>query len=275
MPGDGLHLAAAGGGQLGLALDRVVLEVLDPDQGRGQLIGTQIGGGLFLGGLIVRPDDQRGPRLVDQDAVGLVDDRVMVGALDRRLGLGVITTAQERLLERLARGVATELQPLQLVAEEVEAELLAGAVGDVAGIRRPAIAVGLPRLDAADGHPKQAVNRRHPIGVALGQVVVDRDNVDAFALERVQVRRQGGDQGLPLAGLHLGDRAEVDGRAADELDVVMPLLDGPFGRLAHQGEGLDEQGVERVPLPGSQLEGMAPLLQVVVALRARAPAQER
>ena len=82
LAGDGLNLAAAGGGQLGLALQRVVLVVLDADQRRRELVGPVVGGGLFLGRLVVGPDDQRRSRLVDQDAVGLVDDREIVGALD-------------------------------------------------------------------------------------------------------------------------------------------------------------------------------------------------
>ena len=165
---------------------------------------------------------------------------------------------QEGLLERLAVRVAAELELLQLVAEEVEAELLAGPVGDVAGIRLAAIAVGLAGLDAADGHPQQLVDRRHPFGVAFGEVVVDGDDVDPLALQGVEVRRQGGDEGLALAGLHLGDGAVVDGRAADELDVVMPLADRPLGGLADQGEGLDQQAVQRVALAGAEPERVAP-----------------
>ena len=156
MAGDGLDLAAAGGVQLGLALGRVVLEVLDPDEGRGQLVGAVVGGGLFLGRLVVGPDDQRGPRLVDQDAVGLVDDREVVGALDGHLRLGVARRGRGRPARTSCGGVAAELEPLQLVAEEVEAELLAGAVGDVAGVGRAAVAVGLAGLDAADGHARAA-----------------------------------------------------------------------------------------------------------------------
>ena len=146
-------------------------------------------------------------------------------------------------------GVA-ELEPLELVAEEVEAELLAGPVGDVAGIGGAAGAVGLAGLDAADGQPEQLVDRRHPLGVAAGQVVVDRDDVDALAGQGVEEGRHGGDQRLALAGLELGDALVVDGDAAQDLDVEMPLADRPLGRLADQGEGLEQQAVERIPLLG-------------------------
>jgi len=41
----------------------------------------------------------------------------------------------------------------------------------------------------------------HPLGVALGQVVVHRDHVHAVAGQRIQVAREGRDQRLALAGL--------------------------------------------------------------------------
>ena len=62
-------------------------------------------------------DDERRPRLVDEDAVDLVDDREVVSALHHR-----------RELE------------LHVVAQVVEAELVVGAVGDVGSRRRPAAA---------------------------------------------------------------------------------------------------------------------------------------
>jgi hypothetical protein len=58
-------------------------------------------------------DDQRGARLVDQDRVDLVDDRVIVAALNH---FGALI--------------------LHVVAQIVEAELVVGRVGYVAGIGR-------------------------------------------------------------------------------------------------------------------------------------------
>jgi len=49
----------------------------------------------------------------------------------------------------------------------------------------------------------------HPFGVAGRQVVVDGDEVDALAGQPVEIGRQCGDERLALAGLHLGDPAEV------------------------------------------------------------------
>ena len=60
-------------------------------------------------------------------------------------------------------------------------------------------------LDDADRHPEEAVDPAHPLGVASRQVVVDRDDVDALAFERVEVRGQRRDERLAFARLHLGD----------------------------------------------------------------------
>ena len=100
--------------------------------------------------------------------------------------------------------------------------------------------------DDADGEAEEAVDAAHPFGVAAGEVVVDGDDVDALALEGVEVDRQGGDQRLAFAGLHLGDLALVQDHAALELDVEVPLAERPLGRLAHRGEGLDQQVVQRL-----------------------------
>ena len=83
----------------------------------------------------------------------------------------------------------------------------------------------------------------HPFRVAGRQVVVDGDHVHAVAGESVEIARQGGDQGLALAGLHLGHPAEVQRGSTHQLHVVVPLSDLARGGLAHHGEGLDQQVV--------------------------------
>ena len=76
------------------------------------------------------------------------------------------------------------------------------------------------------------VDRPHPLGVAPGQVVVDRDHVGALAGERVQVGGQRGHQGLALAGRHLRDLPGVEHHAAHQLDVEVAHVDGPARGLA-------------------------------------------
>ena len=104
----------------------------------------------------------------------------------------------------------------------------------------------------------------HPFGVEPGEIVIDGDEMHALAAETVEVAGQGRDEGLALPRLHLGDPAEMEGRAAHQLHVEVALADDPGGGLAYDGKGLDEQVVEL----GSVLEALAevtgPAPQLVV-----------
>ena len=97
----------------------------------------------------------------------------------------------------------------------------------------------------------------HPLRVAAGEVVVDRDEVHAAPGQRVEVQRQRGDEGLAFAGRHLGDPALVQHDAADELHVVRHHVPDevvpdhhdrgaqqPAAGFANGGEGLGEKLVE-------------------------------
>ena len=104
-------------------------------------------------------------------------------------------------------------------------------------------------------HPEPVEDAPVPLGVALGQVVVDGDEVDADAGERVEVERRGGDERLSLTGLHLGDVALVEDDAAHHLHVEHALLRLAPARLAHGGEGLEDELVERLAV-------LVPLLEL-------------
>ena len=166
-------------------------------------------------------DDQRRARFVDQDRVDFIDDGVDMAALNHILH-----------------------PVLHVVAQIVEAEFVVGAVGDVAVVGLLALLVVEAVHDDAGGQAEEAVDLAHPFGVALGEVVVDGHDVHAAAGNGVEVDRRGGDQGLAFAGFHFGDLAFVQDHAADQLDVKMALADHPAGRLAHRGEGRDQDVIE-------------------------------
>ena len=107
----------------------------------------------------------------------------------------------------------------------------------------------------------------HPFAVAAGQVVVDGDDVDALALEGVEVGRQRGDEGFAFAGDHLGDVAAVQDDAAEDLHVEVPHVLGAAAGLAAGGERLGQQVVELCALgqPFAQLRRHR--LQLLVAER--------
>ena len=121
--------------------------------------------GRLLGGA---GDDERRAGLVDQDGVDFVHDAEPVVALD---------------LVFFAGGHA-------VVAEVIEAKLAGGAIGDVAAIHLAAEIGRHLLLDTADGDPEETVEVPHPLGVAAGEVVVDRHELGVATAERVQVERQ-------------------------------------------------------------------------------------
>lgn len=84
----------------------------------------------------------------------------------------------------------------------------------------------------------------HPLRIAFGQVVVDRDDVHALAGQRVEVGGKHAGQGLALTGLHLRDIAEVQRRTAHHLDVEVTLAQHPPGGFAGHRERLGQQVVE-------------------------------
>ena len=215
------------------------LHLLDPDLGERHraglfvllviLVGEQrdqlVHPDIVLGRVLGRAgNDQRRPRLVDQDRVDLVDDSVV------ERPVGHVLAAK-----------------LHVVAQIVEAQFVVGAVGDVAGIGLLVPLVAEAVDDASDAETQERVDLPHPFGVALGEVVVDGDHVHPLAGQRVEIDRQGGDQGLALAGLHFRDHAAVQHDAAHQLDVEVALAEGALGRFANGGEGVDHEVVELFP----------------------------
>ncbi len=121
-------------------------------------------------------------------------------------------------------------------------------------------------LNAADLHAQSFVDRPHPVGVALGEVVVHRGQVGALAFQRGEIQRQRGGERLAFAGLHLDDRVVMHGRPAQELHVEVPHVELPPARFAHQRERLDQQPIERLAAAGAVAQRKARLLQVEVVL---------
>ncbi len=187
---------------------------------------VDLGGGLRLAG-----DDQRRPCLVDQDRVDLVHDRVAVTALDDPF-------------ERDGH----------VVAQVVEAELGVRAVGDLGVVGLFSLGERHHVLDEGGAHAELLVDRPHPACVALREIVVDRDQVNAVARERVQVEGLRRHERLTFTGLHLCDVALVEDDAAHHLDVEWPLTERPLRGLANGRIGVEEQLLERLAVVVTLLE---------------------
>ena len=199
-----------------LFIDR---EVLVLDQPRQNLCKLPVEFGRIV---TLSADDERRARFVDQDRVDFVDDRV-----------------HERALHHVFD------PPCHVVTQVVEADLVVRHIGDVGFVGRAAGGRVHVVLDHADRQAEESVERRHPLGVTLGKVIVDRDDVNARAGQRVEVRGKRGDQRLALAGPHLGDFAFVQHGAADDLNVEMAHLQRTLPGFASDRERFGQQVVQR------------------------------
>ena len=112
-----------------------------------------------------------------------------------------------------------------VVAEVVETKLVVGTKGDIGLVGAAALlAVGLVLVDTIDGEAVELIERAHPLGVALGEVVIDCDDVDTIARESVEEDGERGDEGLTLTRGHLGDLALMKHLTTKDLDVVVDHL---------------------------------------------------
>ncbi len=148
--------------------------------------------------------------------------------------------------------------PRHVVAQVVEAELVVRPVGDVGVVLLAPHGGRLARDDRSGRHAEGAVDAAHEVGLVGREEVVDRDDVDALAGDRIEIGGQGGDERLALTGLHLGDVAQVKSRTAHDLHVVVSLAECALGRFAHRRERLGHQLVERRTgfVAGAQLGGL-------------------
>ena len=188
-------------------------------------------------------NDERSPRVVDQDGVDLVHDRVVVAALHE------------------LRGFARHV-----VAQVVKTKLVVGSKGDVGQIGLPArLGVGAVLVNALDAEAVELVERTHPLGVALRQVVVDRDDVHAASAQGIEVDGQRGDQGFALTGGHFGNAPLVQHDAAKQLHVVVHHVPSdfvargkpavvPHGGVALKAHGVESAGELAVPIFGRNFQ---------------------
>ena len=149
-------------------------------------------------------NDQRRPRLVDEDAVHLVNYPVIELALDA-----------------LVYGYR------HVVAQVIKAELIVRPVSDVGGVSFFPFGVIHVVLDDPDFQSEEPVYRPHPFAVALGQVIVDGHDVRSLAFESVKVDGERRDKCFSFSRFHLGDLSLMKDNSADKLDVKVPQARGP------------------------------------------------
>ena len=101
-----------------------------------------------------------------------------------------------------------------IVAKVIETKFVIGPISDIGGVRLAAFIVIETMDDAANAHADALINTAHPFGIAAGEIIIDGDDVDAFAGQGIEVYRQGRDQGFSFPGFHFGDFALMEDNSA-------------------------------------------------------------
>ena len=147
--------------------------------------------------------DQRCGRLIEQHAVGFVDDGACQAPLQQLCV--VVVDAEQTPSETRAERLTLGLPQQQLVVEIVESELVARSIGNVAAIGEPLFGQGGIRTDESHGQPQAFEHGSEAFGIAPREVVVDRHDVHASAGERVEYGGKEGDECFSFTRLHLDD----------------------------------------------------------------------
>ena len=134
----------------------------------------------FVDRLVLRRQDQRRTRIVNEDAVGLVDDGVVKTAQDETF---VARSAAAHSLEREMHS-ATSLRHCDAVSEIVEGELLVAAIGDRSRVGLTTLGRGHALRDATDGQAEKLVNRTHFLGIAFTEIVAYGDDAHRMTRQR-------------------------------------------------------------------------------------------
>ena len=113
-------------------------------------------------------NNQRRPRLVDQDAVHLVDDRIKVPALN--------------LVLRRGRH--------SVIPQIIKTKLRTRSIGDITRILSSSFRLRLPVLQASHRQSKLPVHLPHPVRIPSRQIIVHRHDVHSLTGKRIQIGRQ-------------------------------------------------------------------------------------
>ena len=98
--------------------------------------------------------------------------------------------------------------------------------------------------DHSDAQSEELVKPSHPFGVAARQIIVDGDDVYAFALEGIEVAGKSRNEGFPFAGFHFGDLPLVQRISTDQLHIEVPHVQDSFAGFARDGKRFGKDVVQ-------------------------------
>ena len=134
-----------------------------------------------------------------------------------------------------------------VVTQIIKPQLVVGAVGDIRIISRLAI-LGIEIMnDQTDGQAEIAIYLAHPLTVAAGQVVVDRDHMHALSGQCVEVGGQNNRLRFTFTGFHFGDTALVQNDTAQNLHGKVWCSQYPVSRFTADGKSVGKNIVQRLP----------------------------
>ena len=143
-----------------------------------------------------------------------------------------------------------------VVAQIVETELIVSSEGDICLVSLAALRrVGAVLVDTVNGKTVEHIERSHPLGVTLGQIVVDGHHVHTVASQGIQEHRERSHERLTFTRCHLGNLTLMEHGTTEELHVVVdhvPLQVVTAGHPMVVIDGLVAVDMHKV-LGGSQL----------------------
>ncbi len=215
-----------------------ILHILAP----GHLLSQDIAGLVDLGGLAgLSGNDQRCTGFIDQDGVHLIDD-------------GKVEIPKHQLF--LVDG--------HVITQVIKAKLIIRHISDVTVISSLAL-LGIHAVEHyAYGKAHKLIHLSHPLCVTLGQIIIDRDYMNAFAFQRIQVSRQRSHQGLTFTGLHLCDTALMQDDTADQLYLKGLHAHCSLGTLPYRCISLRQDTIQCFSLTQTFSEFLCLVTQLLV-----------
>ena len=142
-------------------------------------------------------DDERSSRLVYEYRVHLVHDS------ERVLSLHLVLFVY-----------------YHVVTQVIEAELVVRTVGDIREISLSLIVLAHARQHAADSAVQELEHLAHFLRLELSEVVVDGNNVNASAVERVSVSSKAGNKRFTFTCFHFCDTSLMQNDSTNDLNGV-------------------------------------------------------
>ena len=106
----------------------------------------------------------------------------------------------------------------------------------------------------AYGKSERSVNAAHVLAVAAGKVIVNGNNMYAFAGKGIQISRQGCNKGFAFACTHFGNFAAVQNNAAYKLYIKMAHAGNTARSFAHNGKCFRQDIIKRFSFGKAQFK---------------------